>query len=626
MNEKGMKKEVLLTAVIFLQKILTSVADVLWLVVLAELISVGSELSVGACTQIWRLPREQITPLFAAGELDYAKGARYVVCLILLSAWKRMGYSFGRSLTLRLQNIVRFRLNSRMVEKTAKVPYRLLEDYSFQELTEVLHQSINTRLVWDIVQQMGNFALFCVKTLGVCVLLGRASLLLGTLFFILEVCHLWMTALEKQQEPAYFLIEQSETKRQYLEELALGHKSAGERSLFSYIGYISKMSDEEAGIRRRDAFVAGWEKEKAELANKVLLTIVFVLVELGLTALLAENRIHLGYFIALSVGTYRCLTQGNEEGTAFSRLREGKIFLERWNRFQSLPEVEDSQPLTAQGTEVPGIKVPEKSRSMEDNTGEVTSLSEDFETLEFKNVYFRYPKTGRYVLHDLNFEMTKGGYYAFVGSNGSGKSTIVKLLSGLYDNYEGEIRVNGRELREIPFEERRRIFAILFQDAARYQDTVAKNIFPQEVSFEEEAERRRAAEELVQKWSVSGWSDKLPQGIDTFLGNMEENGVILSEGEWQQLLISRELAQSAQIRVLDEPMSSLDIFKQGKAYEQFACDDRKNTTLLFSHHMAAVRNAKKIFVLQEGTIVEEGSHDLLMSRKGLYAGMYETQA
>ena len=621
MNEKGMKKEVLLTAVIFLQKIITAVADVLWLVALAELISVGCELSGGTGAHIWRLPRESDITLLAAEGLDYEKGARYAVYLILLSAWKRMGYSFGRSLTLKLQNMVRFRLNNRMVEKTSRVPYRLLEDYTFRELTEVLHESINTWLVWDIVQQMGNFVLYSVKTLGVCVLLGQANLLLGILFLILEACHLGLTALGKQKEPADFRTEQSETKRQYLEELALGHKSAGGRSLFSYIGYISKMKDREAYINRRDVFLSRLEREKTEIAGKALFTIVFVLVELGLTTLLAESRIHLGYFIALSVGTYRCLTQGNEEGAAFRRLQEGKNFLERWNRFQGLPEVEDSQPLTDQGT-----KVPEKSRSMEAKAEEACPLLEEFETLEFKNVYFRYPKTGRYVLHDLNFEMTKGGYYAFVGSNGSGKSTIVKLLSGLYDNYEGEIRVNGRELREIPFEERRRIFAILFQDAARYQDTVAKNIFPQEGTFEEEAERRRAAEEFVQKWSASGWKDKLPQGLDTFLGNIEENGVILSEGEWQQLLISRELAQSAQMRVLDEPMSSLDIFKQSKAYEQFACDDRENTTLLFSHRMAAVRSAKKIFVLQEGTIVEEGSHDQLMNRRGLYAKMYETQA
>lgn len=605
-----MKKEVLLAAAVFLQKIVTAAADVLWLVVLAELISTSSMSGAGIHTDIWQMQR----------------AVQYVVCLILLSAWKRMGYSFGRSLTLKLQNMVRFRLNNRMVEKTSRVPYRLLEDYTFWELTEVLHESINARLVWNIVQQMGNFVLYSIKTLGVCVLLGQANLLLGILFLILEACHLGLTALGKHQESVESEIDQGETKRKYLEELALGHKSAGERSLFSFIGYISKMNDEEAGIRRKDAFALRLEKEKTEIAGKALFTIVFVLVELGLTTLLAENRIHLGYFIALSVGTYRCLTQGNEEGEAFSRLREGKIFLERWNRFQNLPEVEGSQSLTAQGTKVPEIKVPEKKHSMGAKAEEACALLEDFETLEFKNVYFRYPKTGRYVLHDLSFEMTKGGYYAFVGSNGSGKSTIVKLLSGLYDNYEGEIRVNGRELREIPFEERRRIFAILFQDAARYQDTVAKNIFPQEVSFEEEAERRRAAEELVQKWSASGWSDKFPQGIDTFLGNIEKHGVILSEGEWQQILISRELAQSAQIRVLDEPMSSLDIFKQSKAYEQVTYDSRTNTTLLFSHRMAAVRKAKKIFVLQEGTIVEEGSHDLLMSKKGLYAGMYETQA
>ena len=227
------------------------------------------------------------------------------------------------------------------------------------------------------------------------------------------------------------------------------------------------------------------------------------------------------------------------------------------------------------------------------------------------------------MLHNLDFKLTKGGYYAFVGANGSGKTTIVKLLSGLYDHYEGEILLNGMELRKIPFQERRRIFAILFQDAARFEDTIAQNILPDGVEGKA-SDKRRLAEELVGEWKVDG-SDRFPQGADTFLGSIEENGTILSAGEWQQLLIARELAQSAQIRVMDEPMASLDIFRQGRVYEQVIQDTESGTTLLFSHHMAAVRRAKRIFVLKEGVIVEEGSHDRLMREKGLYAKLYETQ-
>ena len=238
---------------------------------------------------------------------------------------------------------------------------------------------------------------------------------------------------------------------------------------------------------------------------------------------------------------------------------------------------------------------------------------------------FRYPRTGRYVLHDLSFRLTKGGYYAFVGSNGSGKTTIVNLLSGFYDTYEGEIRLNGVELREIPFSERRRIFAVLFQDAAKYEDTVMNNIFLWDSAKEEVPARKRLAEALVREWASEG-GGKFPQGADTFLGRIEENGKILSEGQWQQLLIARELTQPAQIRIVDEPMASLDVFRQAKVYEQFMEDDEKFTTLMFSHHMSAVRRAKRIFVLEHGTVAEEGSHGQLMEKRGLYARMYETQA
>ena len=128
----------------------------------------------------------------------------------------------------------------------------------------------------------------------------------------------------------------------------------------------------------------------------------------------------------------------------------------------------------------------------------------------------------------------------------------------------------------------------------------------------------------MREWESDG-SNRFPQGINTFLGSMEDNGVILSTGEWQQLMLARELARPAQIRVMDEPMASLDIFRQSRVYEQFARDLESHTSLLFSHHMAAVRKAKQIFVLKEGAIVEEGSHEELMGKKGLYARMYETQ-
>lgn len=616
---KENRKEILLTAAIYLQKLVTAAADVLWLILVAELIGEAIPEKGGPGTQY---------------HVDIGKMAPYILGLILVSAWKRMGYSFGRIMTMKLQNMVRLRLDCRMVEKTAQIPYRLLEDHAFCELRQALQEKIDgnshSSFVWYTVQKSGNFMMYCIRTLGTSLLLGWASIPLGILFFLLQVCHCLMTALGIRQEAAFQETERDSPKKQYMEELALGQKGAGERSLFAYAGYIGEKCDREAITARRESLAHSLEVEKTGLANRMLITIIYMVTEIALSALMIGGRITTGYFIALSIGACS-VTQKNEEGDALCHLRREKLFLKQWKRFLNLPETEED--------------------------GEWDGEKERFETLEFKNVSFRYPRTGRYVLHDLNFKMTQGGYYAFVGANGSGKTTIVKLLSGLYDNYEGEIRLNGTELREIPFRERCRIFAVLFQDAARYEDTIAHNIFPQEsqetpagksdrrsqeLSAGEpdrrsqelsagEPDRRsqkfsagRLAEELVREWEADG-SGRFSQGVDTFLGSVEENGVILSEGEWQQLLIARELARSAQVRVLDEPMASLDIFRQGKFYEQFMKDTGTHTTLLFSHHMAAVRNAKRIFVLREGTVAEEGTHQQLMEERGLYAQMYETQ-
>lgn len=610
----GRKKELAYVTAILLQKMVTAAADILWLVLLAELIE---EVSAGKA---------------AADGME--KTAQYVLGLLLLSAWKRMGYSFGRFLTLRLQTIVRFRYQCRMVKKTAKIPYRLLEDQTFCELKQELQQYIEggEHFVWAIVQKSGNIILFCVRVLGMSLLFAWFSIPLGILFFLLEICHCLMTALGAEQEDSFWV--KGSPERRYLEELALGQKGAGERSLFSYAGYIAEKCDREWKAVRKACHALQLEYRKTALAEEALSLLVCVLTEIALAALLAGGRMPLGYFIALSTGLVG-LIEKNEEGNALRYLQHVKTFVRQWHRFLDLPETEGIGNGNGEGTGAGNDRDEKEADGKEEKAGKRNGerdvvqdhgdegVIREFETLEFRKVSFRYPRTGRYVLHNLDFKLTKGGYYAFVGANGSGKTTIVKLLSGLYDHYEGEILLNGIELRKIPFQERRRIFAILFQDAARYEDTIAQNILPDGVEGKA-ADKRRLAEELVREWEVDG-SDRFPQGADTFLGSIEENGTILSAGEWQQLLIAREFAQSAKIRVMDEPMASLDIFRQGRVYEQVIRDTENGTTLLFSHHMAAVRRAKRIFVLKEGVIVEEGSHDRLMREKGLYAKLYETQ-
>lgn len=681
------EKELAYTVAIILQKLATALADLLWLVLLAELIEEV-------------IPDNGITG-------SIGKMAQYVLGLLLLSAWKRMGYSFGRSLTLKLQNLVRFRYQCRMVEKIAKVPYRLLTDYTFCELEQGLRNYIegSEHFVWAIMQKSGNIVLYFVRILGMSLWLAAVNIPLGIFFFLLEICHCLMTALGVEQEDS-FAVKNSPGKR-YLEELALGRESAGERSLFSYVGYIAGKHDREERAVRKAYFTLQLEYRKTALSEQVLVVIVCVLTQVALAALLADGRMSLGYYIALSAGAISLLEK-NEEGNALRYLQRVRTFVKQWHRFMDLPETEEtggvegagsgtengsgegngsgeengsgtengSREENGSGTEngnrearKNGDRNKEERRNgnrkenQDGNKEECKKENQDrngnqdrkenknrkrvaegnrhiglerrnegavreFETLEFRKVSFRYPRTGRYVLHDLNFSLTKGGYYAFVGANGSGKTTIVKLLSGLYDNYEGEILLNGIELRKIPFQERRRIFAILFQDAARYEDTIVRNIMqnnPQAINgMDQGSDIRRLAEELVEQWTADG-NDSFPRGINTFLGSLEEDGVILSTGQWQQLLIARELVQPAQIRVMDEPMASLDIFRQGRILERFTRDAENCTTLLFSHHMAAVRKAKRIFVLKEGILVEEGSHDLLMEENGLYAKLYGTQ-
>lgn len=245
-------------------------------------------------------------------------------------------------------------------------------------------------------------------------------------------------------------------------------------------------------------------------------------------------------------------------------------------------------------------------------------------TIEFKNVSFRYPGTDRDVIKNVNLTLQTDRSVILVGLNGAGKTTLLKLVMRLYDPTEGVILLDGHDIREYDTAKLYDIYGIIFQDFGKYADTAEENIRFGDVRFDHgdadvvDAARFGNAHEFI---------EKLPNGYKTPLTRIfEENGIELSGGQWQKLSIARAFYKKSEILIMDEPTASLDPLAEQDVLDRFAELSRGKISIFVSHRLSGARLAGQIIVLEGGEIVEEGTHDELMRKRGRYHLLFTTQA
>ena len=244
--------------------------------------------------------------------------------------------------------------------------------------------------------------------------------------------------------------------------------------------------------------------------------------------------------------------------------------------------------------------------------------------VEFKNVSFAYPGTDKYVLKNINITLNPGESVVLVGLNGAGKTTLIKLLTRLYDPTEGQILLDGCDLREYDTKALYDMFGIIFQDFGKYSVSAAENIEFGDVDAEHsEAEVRLAAE----RGGAHGFIEELPRGYDTPLTRIfEDDGIELSGGQWQKLSVARAFYKNSEILILDEPTAALDAIAEGEVFNRFAELAKNKTTVFVSHRLSSATTADKIIVIDGGTVAEVGTHHELMELGGKYCHLFSTQA
>ena len=240
---------------------------------------------------------------------------------------------------------------------------------------------------------------------------------------------------------------------------------------------------------------------------------------------------------------------------------------------------------------------------------------------EFRHVYFKYPDSEDYVLKDVNLKWRIGEKMALVGKNGCGKSTLVKLLCRLYDLTEGEITLNGIDIRKYKYEEYMALFSVVFQDSKLFSFSLAENVA---VDTEYDAER---VESCVRRAGLSERLDTMENGIETCLyKDFDDKGVEISGGEMQKLCLARAIYKGSPFIVLDEPTAALDPISEHDIYTKFNGIVGTRTAIYISHRLSSCRFCDEITVMENGRIAERGSHDELLSKGGVYTELWTAQA
>ncbi|MEX2299412.1 MAG: ABC transporter ATP-binding protein [Bryobacterales bacterium] len=242
---------------------------------------------------------------------------------------------------------------------------------------------------------------------------------------------------------------------------------------------------------------------------------------------------------------------------------------------------------------------------------------------EFENVSFAYPGNSRLILDGLDFRLERGERMALIGENGQGKTTIVKLLTRLYDPTAGRVLLDGVDLREYDIEDLCQQIGVIFQDFMRYEMTASENIAVGRIEIEADSQ---SIELAARKSRAAEVIDRLPRGYEQLLGRRFEGGVDLSGGEWQKVALARAYLRDAQVLVLDEPTAALDARSEYDVFRRFSELTDGKMALLISHRFSTVRMADQILVLENGKIAERGPHNQLMALGGRYNEMFELQA
>ncbi len=518
-------------------------------------------------------------------------GGALVALLFFWIVLQRMGYYEGKVIGTKLTRY----MASDIMKKLEKLDYGAFESKETQEVIQRI-----SRTPWQNVSQCFNRTMLSLQTvLSIFFVLGVYMTIsmwigIGLLLIAVPMIVLNFSATHHFHRVIRETTEEGRRMKD-LKQLIRSKDAMYEMKVFGSQALIAGKWKEASGRVEAEMKKGGARVIALEGTGKLLNMVYYVFIIMTLAYSLMHGVVTLGQFVA-AISSIGSLT-GKVNGAAWQATDAIRCALdmEFYREFQALPE----------------------SRIM----GNVDRISHC--DIAFENVSFSYPGTDREVLNHVTFRIKEGERVAFVGENGAGKSTIIKLLCGLYEPDGGRVLIGGVDVRELSEGLRRKLLSVVFQDFQGYELTLEENVALGNI---EKLGKDVQIQEALQLAGGEALYTSEEKGLRRNLGHLEKDGKDLSKGQWQRVAIARAFLADAAFCVLDEPTASLDPIAESHMYENFARIFHKNGTIMISHRLASAKMADRIMVLDGGRIVQNGSHEQLMQEEGLYRTMYLAQS
>lgn len=559
-------------------------------------------------------------------------GPLALLALTLLAS--RLASLMSKALKLRLGRRMREQIDPQILRKRGSLAYPHIEHDATWDLIARVGKEPAERLSGAFYNLL-DAAESLIRIAGILVVLTSQVWWVGVLTLAVSF-PLMKTAfsLGREDYRAYAAARKPMRRADDLREMLSSRADLEERVLFGYgeaVGRRWNEAFEEASRIIRQALRSNFVRTKSAT---ILASLLGLAVSLLLLLPLTRGTLSAGMYVGLATAVWNLSEQMSWRlSQVLQQVAENQAFLEDWSAFMLLDEAEGAEDL-------PDF--------------DVRNLPPQAMTITFENVSFAYPGSERPVLDGLTLTLEAGKRYAIVGRNGAGKSTIVKLLTGLYPDYSGRITLAGRDLREWSAAERKAAFSVTFQDYANYEVPLRDQVMLGSKAFggglnrsedrgekgtEDEKRRSDAGQgsfsdsasdpvrKALEQVGLGDWLESLPRGADTLLGRLEQGAAELSGGQWQRVALARSIFGGAPVLILDEPTAALDPISEHRLYELFGSigEAAGATVIQITHRLGAAVSADEIIVLDGGQAAQRGSHAELLRLGGLYAELYESQ-
>ncbi|WP_346886637.1 ABC transporter ATP-binding protein [Clostridium sp. UBA4395] len=518
--------------------------------------------------------------------------------VILLLAYDWISTQLSKFAEVQIKNRLRGEFRVNIVEKIATLRYKYIESQDSWDLISRVIKEPEVQCTKAYISSLDMIAMI-LKITGILVVLFIQVWWSAVLIVLISV-PLFFIALKSGKETyeANREVEKNKRKVKYLEEVLNGREAVEERTLFGYSDKINNQWHKEFETARKHELKVSLKWYVNMKTGGVIIAILSVLIVLILIGPVTSGILSIGMFMSIVNSVFELIQylawSLPEYGDNLAKNKEYLVDLTNFLKLEG-----DEGYLLRPAKEVSKLK-----------------------SLEFRNVSFKYPGTEKYILKDMSFVIEEGRHYAFVGANGAGKTTITKLITGLYEDFEGEILINGKSIKTYRQDQLKAMCSVVYQDFARYCISFRDNILLGDINSFDNLDNMNKAIETVELQDVVGG---LPLGISSNLGKIKNDGVDLSGGQWQRIAMARGIVSPASIRILDEPTAALDPISESNVYEKFEEISRGQTTIFISHRLGSTKIADEIFVIGDGAIVESGSYEELMKKNGVYTKMYESQ-